>query len=164
MALYKGTKTQAFKPSTKKTITDNLIKKALENKEVIPVASGEIVQYKAQDGTKPFYKVLNAYLDPSTAMYDVQVQKIGYNGEMMTQNFSTTMDKLTRYWLQLGDEAHYTENFREGGTMQQRTLTGKVTSIYLDRDGEIQVDFDAGQFGLRSLNEKDLNFLTLIFE
>lgn len=143
---------QKFKPATRATIDGNLRAKARLNKDVIPVAIGNVVTYRANDGTRPFYVVTDANMD-SDGIYEVEIQKIGADGILMSQRFPTTMDKLDRFWLQYKDMV-------EVDKPKSPPFLGEVTSIYIDHTGDLTVVVTGAGKKSMMCDKDDLKYLT----
>ena len=126
---------QNFKPQTKQVISENIRSKARLNKHIIPVTDGDIVEYMAKDKTRPIYKVINSTMD-SDGMYEVLIQKIDSNGKLDTNKFTVTMDKISRFWLQIGDKIMHKDN-------KGVEYYSEVEYIFLDRELELTVQSKA---------------------
>lgn len=124
-------KKQSFKPQTKQVITEKIRVKARLNKHIIPVTDGDIVEYMAKDKSRPIYKVINSTMD-SDGMYEVLIQKIDSNGKLGTNKFTVTMDKISRFWLQIGDKIMHKDN-------KGVEYYSEVEYIFLDRELELTV-------------------------
>ena len=126
-----NSKKQNFKPQTKQVISNSIREKARLNKHIIPVTDGDIVEYKAKDMSRPIYKVINATMD-SDGIYEVLIQKIDSNGKLDTNKFTVTMDKISRFWLQIGDKIMHKDS-------RGIEYFSEVEYIFLDRELELTV-------------------------
>ena len=144
---------QNFKPKTRAEITESVRRKAKENMHIIPVTTSDLVVYKSNDGTRPFYLVKSVH--GVEGIYNISVQKLDGTGRPLTQVFETTMDKLERYWLQIGDRIMY-----ERGRVSEEY---KIKTIGGDALGELTIEVVNVLTGVTTLlDEKDLKYIDVI--
>lgn len=143
---------QKIKPSTKKTIDDRVRKKSQLTKHLDIFYPGVYVEYYCQDGTTNPYYVLECTRD-NDGIYSIKVQAIDEHGNLTSNKFHTTADKIGVIWCQPGDRVKYDFQSRRGVKRSSTPIYGHITKI--SNTGIIVYTFKAEDTGTETFLTSD---------